>query len=1436
MIIYCRDYVFTARQNNIGTNWPFPQHYLKLCLRHGVKELLPPFHPPPHSLTNRVVCGSHRPAVFDDVAALHHGGLDKGELIRRDNPTERQSCERLSSDQPQLLPPSDHHRQPDDHKLREEEVSIPSTVISHDEDCCDERDQLDVSYKISSCPPQEAPNKLLLHDVLDPADPPLAPQKNQKPVETTGKKLRLVLKLGSQSDPSRVDNITSSVTTISDPMASKVCPVCKTFSSTSNTTLNAHIDQCLSVESTSKWAIDAGKLTKHRVKPRKVMRSMTDIYLTAPCCTLEDLDRRNGSNWATDMALLNAAETNVPTQGKRKRTSFRTGLPDVEDEGAVYFDSNGTKVRILSGFCNPSIPTTGEVTRPKKHVKDGIQSVDKKIHLGPKHSANLKAKIQKKIPCCSLQDGTAILASAEAKHAMDTKQEKKESLSHLLKTRAQTSHVDAGTLRQWVCSKRTGILKKSNGKYNPRGLEYPLPVTRVPLVNSNRLALSNSLVEGGHLPKSHNLPEDAISSPNEEYVESVSYERQINGSCGQSSKSSENNRLNQLNNGGTLSSYSGYAMEPSSSLAKTSSYHRGKRKEAHADQIKRSDSLPKMTYRPSKISQLFSVGYKESTTLEDDLSAQQSYPRSKSNKSRKRSTLKKSRMHRSIAEMTELVKSPLLELDGRCSQMHDYIGNPSGCSNLAQRMGKFDCSSDSGNLETEIFVDELPFGGRRLDNFKEGGEDSGISEREEPSTLNSSYSGSEICGLDLASTDDSRAQLSSLQLQFSDGVTYKSDGLETDAILLQKDSASKKTFSKEAVGGTIRRCSRNLNSELRKPLIPSSVLPNSLQPIIEHERPVFGNEPLTRMNESPSSNQVAYATNVSKFFSNGVVELETDYRVDERNECEVAHTQVQVSSGSLPAESLNLVSSVDHLDRMSLASSKIPPFHDQHVVDRDGSGSPVSASSTISHTRIARAGSNYLAPDSSAKPPESQDQFVSGFSSSSSEPLAEKASIFSSADLIERMIFDTDHHGGTRLSTGEGAVKRSDAQFCCAQKDNNSLDAASAYQVQQIPGQFTMAMMQPAKEMHATFSPNNRPELDDKMNAPCTKTPDCPVTMKGPISPIRKPPINGGLVSSGLASQVHNIQSTSNPVLRLMGKNLMVLSNGEDTSGQITQPSSCVLNDYMDVRYSDLLEFSSGSTPSRDNSSICRSVPEGLSIYRQELCDPPLHCFNTSKGHNIIAQERMRHGINSETGERSAHPQASNYPNLNMEGFSMPSLMWHGFTGGFNFQAQERMPICRAGSSFAYDGKRVVSASPVQSLNSVSAAQASGGLMREVIVIDDTPDNEADSRKTYAEPSQMAREITQSSFTGNPAMVSNQRHMMSAFPCHMVSHSFSSRVLPGCSRSDFSIPCAGRGNASPLEWGDNSVLSAVKLQSPFTAQTPLTSHLCPTVYYSPSMS
>lgn len=362
--------MFSTRSKDINTNWPFSQKNLQLCLKHGVKDLLPPFQPL-ESVRNRSIerCTVEtslinnqnltidldgKPSISPSMASVHHFTS-----AASDNPG---SCTQ---------------------NLAFDCVDIGLEESKGEKKKDSEVDQVTTTGQ-SLCE-------------IDPADK--SKSKNHSPV----KKCRLIVKVGSgAADPSSNEDHISKSVAVSETMASNVCPVCKTFSSSSNTTLNAHIDQCLSPESNMTWTPNS-RVVKHRIKPRK-MRLMTDIYVTARHCTLEELDRRNGTNWALNTNF--PAQENLEDCVEVERVAT-VDLKEKGDEGAVYVDANGTKIRILSKFndASSSVPKREADMETRKILKGGkgskLESSFKKRHHAQKHRKYLELALQSKQFCSS---------------------------------------------------------------------------------------------------------------------------------------------------------------------------------------------------------------------------------------------------------------------------------------------------------------------------------------------------------------------------------------------------------------------------------------------------------------------------------------------------------------------------------------------------------------------------------------------------------------------------------------------------------------------------------------------------------------------------------------------------------------------------------------------------------------------------------------------------------------------------------------------------------------------------------------------------------------------------------------------------------------------------------------------------------------------------
>ncbi|XP_071692628.1 uncharacterized protein [Rutidosis leptorrhynchoides] len=343
-----RDYVYNSRSKDIVCNWPFSQKTLQVCLKHGVKNLLPP---------------------FESIETLRNTSSNE-QIIS--------SCDGKSNSETILEPKtskkSQSYLQEDSGQTKSKKVIIDSS-------------------------------------------------------ETVIKKCRIV-----GVEPMK------EVT----PMATKVCPVCKNFSSSSNTTLNAHIDQCLykSGELSTKQTANPKVVVKHRIKPRK-MRLMVNIYKTARHCTVEELDARNGTSWANN-STFSSQELKFHGENERKETNV---VPEVHDrKGDVYIDTNGTKVRILSKV------DTADDHGVRTTLKAGKSS---KFFTPKKKNKNLELKNQHKYLEASPH-------SQKLKPFSEVRIGREENVGIKKSCKEAMNKDDLPIVRPpWACSKRTVLVKKS---------------------------------------------------------------------------------------------------------------------------------------------------------------------------------------------------------------------------------------------------------------------------------------------------------------------------------------------------------------------------------------------------------------------------------------------------------------------------------------------------------------------------------------------------------------------------------------------------------------------------------------------------------------------------------------------------------------------------------------------------------------------------------------------------------------------------------------------------------------------------------------------------------------------------------------------------------------------------------------------------------------
>ncbi|GMH18638.1 hypothetical protein Nepgr_020479 [Nepenthes gracilis] len=76
-----RRYVLISRQKDLSQSWPFPEKYLKMCLRHGIVDVLPPFESPdfcmdqPNRGDNEINASTEDFTMKKDANEMEKGGF-----------------------------------------------------------------------------------------------------------------------------------------------------------------------------------------------------------------------------------------------------------------------------------------------------------------------------------------------------------------------------------------------------------------------------------------------------------------------------------------------------------------------------------------------------------------------------------------------------------------------------------------------------------------------------------------------------------------------------------------------------------------------------------------------------------------------------------------------------------------------------------------------------------------------------------------------------------------------------------------------------------------------------------------------------------------------------------------------------------------------------------------------------------------------------------------------------------------------------------------------------------------------------------------------------------------------------------------------------------------------------------------------------------------
>ncbi|XP_030446518.1 uncharacterized protein LOC115669450 [Syzygium oleosum] len=1366
-----REYVFKARSKNIQTNWPFSLKNLQLCLKHGVKDLLPPFQHPDTVRTQL----SKRCKV--EARSLNKRSISNWE--RREQPSPRPNSDLPSFDS-DVNSNSNHDTVPSCKDI--------SSLKSGGEDDYPLITTSAVSgSQIEPVSTSRQPSSVVETDALVESsvrkDKEATSGKAVSTSQPSGKKCRLIVKFGGKSERSSTEDISSNCTSISEAMASKVCPVCKTFSSSSNTTLNAHIDQCLSIESTPKQAAD--KLIRPRIKPRKI-KLMVDIYTKAPKCTIEELDRRNGSNWAGVSCLPRDAEPSA--EGKKKTSSVVNG-DGANDAGAVYIDANGTKLRILSKFNDvPLVSQVREDLGLKRSLRGskGRKAFSKKRRLhGSKHHKYLKVSSKGK----KIHHRKAHELQVIGNHKKHNKLQEGSVGSQRQTSRSQglMKPGDSGSLRTWASSKRTGLAKKAATRDFPP-LRCQLHLAQNILVESGQSSPGNNLTMDSGLQKSSCLSDQQMSEEKEmpldgsqmidKMEQSPGRKRlgsMLGGRTGDITEGSPSpakrkfRKDNSLGDSSTLMNLQDNSEHCSLPLV------RNKTLEIHASPDSDYGISRNMNARLSRNSRAFSRKALRFSTLRKRVLSLCQSPEinSKSNRTEKCSNFEKSSMLLAT-EMGEKVVALQPKLQ------HRY------------EVGQDPAEHQSAGEES---FDDMSFSERVI-----GQERGGRSPlpREKANAFRSTPSASHCF-------DDIEGENIQPSFAVCAGLPERIDGVKSNPNEVNDDVNSADMPSGLAMEDASWGLSRYFSSEYDNHM-------NSR--FKTHSQRLLG------------TSKVSLFTDGGEFSTaeddgNGANEQNGNDRADEDSEDGQASSFPEIDPIPIPGPpgsflpSPGAMGSEDFQGNSSLTTSQVHSSQDQQdLVDGDSSDSPVSATSTISNSvenRVDVDCSERVAPH------EHQNNSWSGFLGTCNEPSVKDvpATAQASTEVVE-----SNAENAEKLRVGNRSIKKGppfsttdDQPCCCQRKERLSQNIALSYRESPHVSRRMMAPLavpgmgkQLGRIPYAgpaqmdgrpeTFNPTGcMSAMSERSASPTVYSSRDPVTY--PDDRLNGP----GRGDSDLASP-----SASNPILRLMGKDLVVVSKEEDASvplGQFESPTSAQKNNPSPQfpLYSGVL---SAGGQSQKYGLMDHLVIQGSKITREDLNGTGEPHFGAGAPGSSISF------LNSKTAK--VPPSAFVTQQRLVNGFTDA----RDYNGGYSSSTQLCQPVDVPNAFTMHNQVRIVSFPETQPKRAGSPAN----LPKEIIVIDDAPENnEADLSKNP--------EIFRDHMPLSRTIDCDPRQASPFFP-----HQSQDPLYYGGYPADFSA----RSNAHPVASSHNAEGSMLQ-QAPFTAASSSRGHLRPSIlYYPPSLS
>ncbi|XP_022733094.1 uncharacterized protein LOC111287114 [Durio zibethinus] len=1394
-----RDYVFNARSKDIKKSWPFSQKNLRLCLKHGLKDPLPPFQP------------------FDTV---------RNQFIERcaieTNPFEKQNARKVDEE----VSGSNHHVVLESSDDAHSHHNLAGACIDNSSCRSGGEHENDLPFTTTSVSQPEIDSVLINKQSNLPIESNTSVEasaevqasgifKSQKTENTTrpsGKKCRVIVKFGAHSDRCSTEDIAPNCTMVSESMASKVCPVCKTFSSSSNTTLNAHIDQCLSVESTPKWTVDSN-LSRHRIKPRKT-RLMVDVYATAKPCTLEELDRRNGTSWATASNIpprQDSERVEKYVEGKKQRVS-PINPEDDGDVGAVYIDANGTKLRILSKFNDvPQVSKVGDVVEQHKSLKGGkgskFFSTKKKRCHAPKHHKYLKLAPQSRKFFSQKTRSSTIVGAQEEEGCCGIEESCKSKGPHVPK---KIKSSDSIRFRDRVCSKQAGLLRKPNNQDRHRPLICKRHVTQDLWVQSEQSHQVDHVVERNCVRMFKNSSENPISSPETcERVEKPVYEAPV---INKRERSLGRKRVRSPLFGARLRSKVERSFHPLKQNANQFS-----KDNLHLDEDHRVRSLnssgnctsslrKKMvdidansnpdtpaTATPTFSHHSFtSKCFRFSSPKKNVLSAssRSSVVESRSNLVKKYST-RESQLD-FMAEIDEEAVAWGPEAYQECDLVHDVTKK--------QCVGK------------EI-TEELSFGGSSVQGAGEQRGRRSISQREETMALKSIQLAPHCYDHDERENTDSSAR-------DSEDILDKFDGLET-------------------VEERVTNLSQSVETKFNKLSNLSKNRSNSSESNEDQDGPLCGDEGLDdRSGPSLVDKSNMFCAEVGHGIIGQTATTREELDSDEaqgKSFPEVDPIPIPGPPGSFLPSPRDMGSD-DFQGNSSLTTSRIQSSQDQlDFVDGESSDSPISAVSIISNSVEARSDLKYAEHLAFVVAPAALEKDRCGYCIAKSEPLFENCAVVPQTSAGLERTFEGEKFRVHRICFENRPLifKNDDQPCCCQRKERSSHGFALNYQESQLLTRRPMAsMIPPAMQIgsNPNITPNNldaRPETfslnssaslgSEQMVLPVIKPPAGPLPFKGCLE--------SGVKLSSRGDCDSATPSSSNPILRLMGKNLMVVNKEEDASKPLGQAQSCAQSNCPTPSFPTSSGISPSNTWNQGGLSFHHAMPQDSLIFDQIPNDL------VGQSLDVRLTNGYRNCANLATPQTLVQFPPGMFLDEHMDGGFTVSTELQKYGGNHNMPRRPNRPKNKLGPAATYDMEKVATLD-CRYWNGDSAVSG-----KEVIVIDDAPDSETNKTADIVNHYEGLRESQLiSSGLSMPLVPNSSARHRNPFSLYQSEDSLLGDPTVVANNNLHATPPSRRTNASPVRWDCTSEGSGLMQRGPFMAVSPSTSHLGSALYYSPSLS